>query len=191
MDVGDKIKISTDGLLGASETLRIPKPGVYDPPESSSGRLSPASDVWSLGMTLVESMTQRAPVWDRMGHGDPILPKSLPSPFFDIARNCLRRDPPQRCTIADISARLRPASAVPLAPASVAPATQSYSVPPRPAIKPPKKPAPRRSISLPNFALPKSTLPTFTFPNFALPTFPLPLPPPALVLPRLSPSPHF
>jgi TonB family protein len=175
MAVGDKIKLSTDGLLRASETLRIPKPGVYDPPESSSGRLSPASDVWSLGMTLVESMTQRAPVWDRMGHGDPILPKSLPSPFFDIARNCLRRDPPQRCTIADISARLRPASAVPLAPASAAPAPQSYSVPPRPAIRPPKKTAPRRSISLPKFTFPKFTFPKFTFPKFTLPNFALPL----------------
>src|SRR5260370_503669 len=51
----------------------------------------------------------------------------------------------------------------------------SYSVPPRPAIKPPKKTAPRRSISLPNFALPKFTLPKFTFPNFALPNFALPL----------------
>jgi TonB family protein len=174
MAVGDKIKLSTDGLLRASETLRIPKPGVYDPPESSSGRLSPASDVWSLGMTLVESMTQRAPVWDRMGHGDPILPKSLPSPFFDIARNCLRRDPPQRCTIADISARLRPASAVPLAPASAAPAPQSYSVPPRPAIRPPKKTAPRRSISLPKFTFPKFTFPKFTLPKFTFPKFTLP-----------------
>lgn len=154
MAVGDKIKLSTDGLLRTSETLRIPKPGVYDPPESSSGRLSPASDVWSLGMTLVETLTQRVPIWDRMGHGDPILPKSLPSPFFDIARNCLRRDPQQRRTIADISARLRPASAVPLASASAPPASQTYPVPPRPAIKPPKKAAPRRSISLPNFALP-------------------------------------
>jgi TonB family protein len=174
MAVGDKIKLSTDGLLRASETLRIPKPGAYDAPESSSGKLSPASDVWSLGMTLVETLTQRVPVWDRMGHGDPILPKSLPSPFFDIARNCLRRDPPQRCTIAAISPRLRPASAVPLAPASAAPASQSYPVPPRPAIKPPKKAAPRRSVSFPNFSLPKFSLSKFSLPKFSLPKFSLP-----------------
>jgi TonB family protein len=175
MAVGDKIKLSTDGLLRTSETLRIPKPGVYDPPESSSGRLSPASDVWSLGMTLVETLTQRLPVWDRMGHGDPILPKSLPSPFFDIARNCLRRDPSQRCTIADISARVRPASAVPLAPASATPAPQSYAVPPRSAVKPPKKAAPRRSVSLPKFSLPKFSLPKFSLPKFVVPNFALPL----------------
>ena len=174
MAVGDKIKLSTDGLLRASETLRVLKPGVYDPPESSSGRLSPASDAWSLGMTLVETLTQRAPVWDRLGHGDPILPKSLPSPYFDIARNCLRRDPQQRSTIADISARLRPAPAVPLAPASAEPAPRSYAVAPRSAVKPPKKAAPRPSISLPNFTLPKLTLPKFSFPKLSLPKFSLP-----------------
>ena len=174
MAVGDKIKLSTDGLLRASETLRVLKPGVYDPPESSSGRLSPASDVWSLGMTLIETLTQRAPVWDRLGHGDPILPKSLPSPFFDIARNCLRRDPQQRCTIADLSARLRPAPAVPYAPAAAAPAPQSYAVAPRPAVKPPKKTAPPRSVSLPNFTLPKFSFPQFSLPKFSLPKFSLP-----------------
>jgi TonB family protein len=174
MAVGDKIKLSTDGLLRASETFRIPRPGVYDPPESSSGRLSSASDVWSLGMTLVETLTQRVPVWDRMGHGDPILPKSLPSPFFDIARNCLRRDPSQRCTIADISARLRLASAVPLAAASAAPASQGYPVPPRPAVKPPRKAAPRPPISLPKFSLPKFSLPKFSLPKFSLPKFVIP-----------------
>jgi TonB family protein len=154
MAVGDKIKLSTDGLLRTSETLRLRKPGVYDPPESSSGRLSPAGDVWSLGLTLVETLTQRVPVWERMGQGDPLLPKSLPSPFFDIARNCLRRDPRLRCTIADISARLSPASGVPVAPVSPVRVSQSYPVPPRPAIKAPKKAAPQRSASLPNFALP-------------------------------------
>jgi TonB family protein len=174
MAVGDKIRLSTDGLLRMSETLRVLKPGAYDPPESSSGRLSPASDVWSLGMTLVETLTQRVPVWDRMGHGDPILPKSLPSPYFDIARNCLRRDPSQRCTIADISARVGPASAVPLAAAVAAPAPQSYAVPPPPAIKPPKKTVPPRSVSVPKFTLPKFTLPKFTLPKFSLPKLSLP-----------------
>jgi TonB family protein len=174
MAVGDKIRLSTDGLLRMSETLRILKPGAYDPPESSSGKLSPASDAWSLGMTLVETLTQRVPVWERIGHGDPILPKSLPSPYFDIARGCLRRDPSQRCTIADISARVRPATIASPAPAAAAPAPQSYAVHPRLATKPPKKTAPRRSVSLPNFTLPKFSLPKLSLPNFSLPNFTLP-----------------
>jgi TonB family protein len=151
MAVADKIKLSTDGLFRTTETVRVRKPGIYDPPE---GRFSPASDIWSLGMTLVETLTRRVPVWERMGHGDPILSKSLPSPFFDIARNCLRRDPQLRCTIADISARLRPTSSLPRAPVSSAPAPQSFSVPPRPVMKAPKKAAPQRPISIPRFAVP-------------------------------------
>ncbi|HVS88815.1 MAG TPA: TonB family protein [Candidatus Acidoferrum sp.] len=154
MAVADKIKLSTDGLLRTTETVRVRKPGVYDPPEAPGGRFSPARDVWSLGMTLVETLTQRVPVWERIGHGDPILPKSLPSPFFDIARNCLRRDPQLRSTIADISARLRPTSSVPRTPVSSAPAPQSISAPPRPVMKAPKKAAPQRPISIPRFALP-------------------------------------
>jgi TonB family protein len=154
MAVADKIKLSTDGLLRTAETVRVRKPGVYDPPEAPSGRFSPASDVWSLGMTLIETLTQRVPVWERMGHGDPILPKSLPSPFSDIVRNCLRRDPQPRCTIADISARLRPTSSVPLSPVSSAPAPQKSPVPPRPVMKAPKKAVPQRPISIPRFALP-------------------------------------
>jgi len=155
MAVADKIKLSTDGLQRADETVRGRKPGVYDAPEASSGRLSPASDVWSLGMTLVETLTQRVPAWERIGHADPILPKSLPAPFLEIARNCLRRDSQLRGTIGDVSARLSrtpAASSIPVAPA---PAPQKPPVRPRPVKKAqPTSPVPPRAISFPNFAVP-------------------------------------
>jgi TonB family protein len=155
MAVADKIKLSTDGLQRANETIRIRKPGVYDPPEAASGRLSPASDVWSLGMTLVETLTQRVPVWERIGHADPILPKSLPSPFLEIGRSCLRRDPQLRGSVGDISARLSPspsASAVRVAPA---PVPQKAAVPPRPMKKTQQtSPVRPRAVSLPSYAVP-------------------------------------
>jgi TonB family protein len=149
----DKIKLSTDGLQRANETVRIRKPGVYDAPEAPSGRLSPASDVWSLGMTLVETLTQRVPVWERMGHADPILPKSLPSPFLEISRSCLRRDPQLRGTVGDISFRLSPTPSVVAAAPAHAP--QKAPVPPRPVKKAPRpSPVSPRAISYPNFAVP-------------------------------------
>jgi TonB family protein len=153
MAVADKIKLSTDGLQRMNETVRIRKPGAYDPPEAPSGRLSPASDVWSLGMTVVDTLTQRVPVWERMGHADPILPKSLPAPFLEIARSCLRRDPQLRGTVGDISVRLSPTPAA--SRISAAPAPQKAPVPSRPVRKTQRtSPVPPRAISFPNFAVP-------------------------------------
>jgi TonB family protein len=153
MAVADKIKLSTDGLQRVNETVRNRKPGVYDAPEAPSGRLSPASDVWSLGMAVVETLTQRVPVWERMGHADPILPKSLPAPFLEIARSCLRRDPQLRGTVGDFSARLKPTPAA--SPIPAAPVPQKAPAPPRPAKKAqPTSPVPPRAISFPNFAVP-------------------------------------
>jgi TonB family protein len=114
MGVDDQLKLSSDGLCRMGESSGgLGTPGVYDPPEAASGTISPAGDVWSLGMTLVEALTQRPPVWERTGEGGPLLPQTLPAPFFDIARHCLCRDPQRRWTVAKIVARLQPASPVP------------------------------------------------------------------------------
>lgn len=69
---------------------------------------SSAADVWSLGMTPVEVLGQRLPVWDRNEQRDPEVPETLPTAFQDIARHCLRRDPKLRRTVADIANRLNP-----------------------------------------------------------------------------------
>jgi len=116
MAVDEQLKISSDGLCRAGRsTAGQSKPGVYDAPESSSGLASPAGDVWSLGMTLVESLTQRLPVWERIRDEDASLPDSLPAPFLDLARHCLRRDPSRRWTVAEIARWLNPATALPQA----------------------------------------------------------------------------
>lgn len=114
MAIGDQLKLSSDGLRRIGESSgRSGKPGGYDPPETASGGVSPAGDVWSLGMTLAEALTQRLPVWERTEQGDPALPEAVPEPFGDIARHCLRRDPQHRWTVGDIAARLQPTSSVP------------------------------------------------------------------------------
>src|ERR1700722_8138178 len=60
MASGNQLKLSTDRLRRAGEP--IGKRDEYDPPETTT---SPAGDVWSLGMMLVEVLTQRLPEWDR------------------------------------------------------------------------------------------------------------------------------
>ncbi|MFI5107512.1 MAG: serine/threonine protein kinase [Terriglobales bacterium] len=114
MAIDDQLKISSDGLCGVGESSgSLGKPSVYDPPETASGGISPAADIWSLGMTVVEVLTQRLPVWEQSKQAEPVLPETLPAPFFEIARHCLCRDPQRRWTVADIAARLQPTPLVP------------------------------------------------------------------------------
>jgi TonB family protein len=113
--VGDQIKISSDGLCGAGESSKVLRtPGIYAAPEiADGGGVSPASDIWSLGMTLVEVLTQRPPIWEETEQPELVLPETLPEPFFDIASHCLRRNPQRRWTVAEITARLQRAPSAP------------------------------------------------------------------------------
>jgi outer membrane biosynthesis protein TonB len=114
MAENDRLKISSDGLCRIGEfSGSVGKPGAYDPPEAAGGRISPAGDVWSLGMTLCEALTQRLPVWERTNQAEPALPSTLPPEFLDLARHCLRRDPQLRWSVADISAQLLPNAPTP------------------------------------------------------------------------------
>jgi len=103
----DQLKLASDTLCRAGERPAAPaSPCLYDPPEAARGQLSPASDAWSLGVTLVQVLAQRLPAWDSARQQEPVLPETLPSPFSEIARHCLRLDPLRRWTLADIAARV-------------------------------------------------------------------------------------
>lgn len=108
---GDQLKLSSDSLVRfddpAAANGRTAYPSVYDAPEIASGKISPASDSWSLGMTLMEALTQRLPALEAVA--EPVL-ETVPAPFMGIAHCCLRRDPQHRCGAADIAARLRASS---------------------------------------------------------------------------------
>jgi TonB family protein len=110
---GDQLKVSSDGLHNAGDLVHgASTPSIYLGPEVDNQGLSPASDVWSLGVVLVEALTQGPPVWGEKQQ-DPKIPASLPDPFREIAENCLHRDPAQRWTIAQIQDALnRPAPAL-------------------------------------------------------------------------------
>src|SRR5256884_8599787 len=81
----------------------------YDAPEAGSAPVAPSSDIWSLGVTLVEVLTQQAPVSSAESQADPTVPSTIPQPFLDIAQHCLRRDPGLRWTTAQIADCLNPA----------------------------------------------------------------------------------
>ncbi len=103
--IGDEVKLSSDALCVPGER-GTGATTAYDPPEAATGTISTATDVWQLGMTLTEVLTQHLPVWDRARPGAPEVPETVPEPFREIARHCLRLDAGQRWTVAEISDRL-------------------------------------------------------------------------------------
>ena len=107
--VHDELKLSADCLDTAGRARETSSPlSIYDAPEAGADPISPAADIWSLGIMLVEALTQHPPVWDRSTGREVVLPESIPQPFVGIARECLRIDPARRCTLGDIKARLAP-----------------------------------------------------------------------------------
>ena len=118
--VDDQLRISSDRICAVGE-LRAgrSKPNVYAAPEVATRGQSPAGDAWSLGVTLVEILTQRLPLWELKGQEEPALPRNLPAPFGDIVKQCLRRDPQVRWKVADIAARLQLPLEIPETPKSV------------------------------------------------------------------------
>jgi TonB family protein len=110
---GDHLKLSSDAISRIGEAPSASKrAGVYDPPEATSGLLTPAADVWSLGTTLVEVLTQHLPEWQPGTNREPLVPANLCAPFLEIARQCLRLEPQRRISVADIAARLNSRTAV-------------------------------------------------------------------------------
>ena len=104
--IEDKVKISSDTLVEVGDSLgRITEATAYDAPETAVGRATPAADIWSLGVTIVEALTQHLPAWNT-SQSEPVFPEMLPEPFLSIARRCLQRDPVQRPGVADIAGPL-------------------------------------------------------------------------------------
>ncbi|HEX4808162.1 MAG TPA: protein kinase [Bryobacteraceae bacterium] len=95
--VGDAIKlgVSTVQRPGASDILA--EPSDYQAPEVGSFAFSPASDIWSLGVTLFQTLTRELP-------GDDAAERAalLPAPFSEILKHSLDPIPAKRWTARQI-----------------------------------------------------------------------------------------
>jgi TonB family protein len=113
--VQNQLKISSDRVR---EQSAVRKPSgnrePFDAPELARGEQSPASDVWSLGATLIAALGQRPQASDFNG-GDPEIQRYISEPFRQIARECLRQNPSERCTLQQVRTRLdRPSVPAPV-----------------------------------------------------------------------------
>ena len=124
----DCLKLSSDSLatIGSINELSRTR-DVYDAPEIPSATLTPKADVWSLGVTLFEALTQRTPEPPQDRLADLAIPGGLPELFRDIVSHSLRRQPEHRWSVAEIAARVNPA---PLAAAAAASASPSPTLTP-------------------------------------------------------------
>jgi TonB family protein len=145
---GDRLKLSSDQIVSPTDqNSRRGRRDIFDAPEFATGKIGAASDVWSLGVTVVTALTQNSGFAQLESSRDPSVPENIPEPFRTITRECLRVDPQQRCSIAQIESRLKgqkiatdvsPAVASKPAPKPPAPAPAPISEKPA---QPRKRPA--------------------------------------------------
>ncbi|PYU02330.1 MAG: hypothetical protein DMG34_16550 [Acidobacteria bacterium] len=100
---GDNVKLSADRILPAGESSSAwPLAAPFAAPESV---LFPATDVWSLGISLCETLSKDFPA--REPSGQFALP-DLPAPFAEIVRSALVEDATLRITLDQVRSLLDP-----------------------------------------------------------------------------------
>jgi len=128
--IGEFLKVSSDTIELLAEKREMTRQrSEYDAPETPAARYTQAADVWSLGVTVVEMLTQQRATLPFNESADPVIPENIPEPFLELARHALRRKPERRWTSAQIAQRLNPGRiAVKAAAAGVGP-TPAVSAP--------------------------------------------------------------
>jgi serine/threonine protein kinase len=112
--IDNQLKVASDTIRPAGEaTASIGTLSVYNPPEARDGSFSTSGDMWALGITLCQALTQRPPARSGERGESVVLPTDFPVAFIDIVRRCLSRNPAQRPSVADFQEWLKGGSAAP------------------------------------------------------------------------------
>jgi TonB family protein len=118
--IGDQLKLASDTI------------------HPSGG--SAADDIWSLGATIFEALTQHRPEWADGSFVPDLLPAATPELLASMVRQCLNRSAADRPTVEDLESQLEPAVAAPLSQTPVPPASAPTT--PAPTTPAPTTPAP-------------------------------------------------
>jgi len=176
--VDDQLKLAVDTIrpVGVSQTGPR-RPSIYDAPESDDGLVSAASDIWALGVTMTEALSQYPPTWLGGRTDPPTFPTNLPSEFADTIQRCLSVNAGDRPTVAELRVQTRPGE--PLRQSAAQQATSSRTTAPQHTTA---RPTPSQaSLSQPTAARPASPQSSPTRPTPAQPaqvqrTKPQPIP---------------
>ncbi len=134
--VGDQLKLSSDPITALADAgTNRRRRDVYDAPETAAGIVSTASDVWSVGVTLIAALTQNVTLAEKASPGNASLPDTIAEPFRGIARECLQLDPKRRCSVQQIQSRLQPTA-------------RSVPADPKPAVSPASRPDRRPAFAV-------------------------------------------
>lgn len=126
--LGEVLKLSSDTILPAGEVRQMRREqSAYDASELPNAAYTAAADMWSLGVTLVEALTQQPAVLPYSEQADPVIPMVVRDHFEGIARHTLRREPKLRWTSAQIAELLNPTETVAKVVAAGASAAASVS----------------------------------------------------------------
>ena len=127
--VDDRVKLSSDNVRPAGDSsTAIAESSLYDSPEAKDGRISAAGDIWALGVTIVEALTQSPPAWPDERREIVSWPAALPSAYVSIVRRCLSRYPAGRPTITDLKALIKRVAQTPEPKIEVAKAAVTEAV---------------------------------------------------------------
>ena len=120
--VNDQLKLASDSIRPAgAPRVGSTEPSFYDAPEANHATFSSADDIWGLGVTLVEALTQSLP-WPDQQSDAACLPATVPPAFVDTVQRCLRYNRATRPSAMELEATFGRA---PEAPLDCAPTPQS------------------------------------------------------------------
>jgi TonB family protein len=147
--VGDQLKLASDTIRAFGEPApSIAKPSLYDPPEARGGAIDGAGDVWGLGISVVEALTQRLPALDEVS----IVTPALPPAYQSAVHQCLNRSPAERPTMSELQVQFglsQPAVEAPNPAAAEAPSpTAPHTAAPSSSTEP-QSTAPQSAASQP------------------------------------------
>lgn len=113
--VQNQLKLAPDGIRksGAPADKRNSS---YDAPEIASTGFTPASDMFSLGLTLLAVLTQKEPAANH-AQAAPIVPEGISQPLRGIMQQCLQIDHTKRGTANEVLRQISPEPARPQAAA--------------------------------------------------------------------------